>query len=84
MTLKIRDDRQMRALTGLSEEKVNELEKVFTEVYEEEVAAGTRQRKQGGGRKGSLPKIGDKLILAQYGFQGDRFLTNQAEKYSLG
>jgi len=32
MTLKIRDDRQMRALTGLSEEKINELEKVFAEV----------------------------------------------------
>ncbi len=36
MTLKIRDDRQMRALTGLPEEKINELEEVFTKVYEEE------------------------------------------------
>lgn len=74
MTLKIRDDRQMRALTGLPEEKINELEKVFTEVYEEEkqkayekaVAEGTRQRKPGGGRKGSLPTMWDKLIFALY------------------
>ncbi len=74
MTLKIRDDRQMRALTGLPEEKISELKKVFAEVYEEkkqeayekEVAAGTRQRKRGGGRKGSLPRIWDKLIFVLY------------------
>jgi len=74
MTPKIRDDRQMRALTGLSEEKIDELEKVFAEVYEEErqkayekgVAEGSRQRKPGGGRKGTLSTMRDKLIFVLY------------------
>ncbi len=33
VVFKTRSDRQVRALTGLPEEKINELETVFEEVY---------------------------------------------------
>ncbi|MBE7549477.1 MAG: hypothetical protein HS126_00165 [Anaerolineales bacterium] len=59
MSLNIRDDRQMRALTGLSAKEICKILPVFAEVYQEEqqqayeqgLAAGTRQRKPGGGQK---------------------------------
>ena len=74
MILEIRDDRQMRALTGLPHEKIDVLENAFTEVYHEEqqrayeegLAAGKRQRKPGGGRKGKLASIRDKLLFLLY------------------
>ncbi len=55
----IRDDRQFRALTGMSETLFGELSWVFGEiyeeiqekVYEESVSRGERKRKRGGGRK---------------------------------
>lgn len=74
MNLNIRDDRQMRALTGLSQAKFEQILPVFTEVYEEEqqhtyeqgLAAGTRQRQPGGGQKGKLPTLRDKLLFILY------------------
>jgi hypothetical protein len=74
MRLKIRDDRQMRALTGLSEAKFEKLLPVFSAVYQEEqrqayeqgLAAGTRQRQPGGGQKGKLPTMEDKLQFILY------------------
>ena len=53
MTFKIRDERQLRSLTGLSQAQIDELLLTFTEVYEAErqnayiqaKLAGTRQRK---------------------------------------
>ena len=62
MLAKIRDDRQMKAQTGMSETKFIELLKVFSKVYKQEqtkryeagLAAGTRKRKPGGGQKGKL------------------------------
>lgn len=74
MSLNIRDDRQMRALTGLSQAKFVKILPVFAEVYQEEqqqayeqgLAAGTRQRKPGGGQKGKLPTIEDKLLFILY------------------
>ena len=72
----IRNDRQMRALTGQSQEKFDQLLAVFSRVYEQEqdrayeqgLAAGTRKRKPGGGQKGNLPEMADKLyfILTYY------------------
>ena len=67
----IRDDRQMRALTGVSQKKFAQLLPVFSRVYHQEryrtyeqgLAKGIRQRKPGGGQKGKLPKMADKLVF---------------------
>lgn len=74
MILKIRDERQMRALTGVTQEQFEILLEAFTTVYtenqwqtyQEAVAAGTRQRGLGGGRKGALPTLQDKLLFLLY------------------
>ena len=74
MCLQIRDDRQMKALTGLSGAQFDQLLPVFSEVYdatgqhtyEQGVAAGTRQRKPGGGSKGKLSTMSDKLEFVLY------------------
>lgn len=62
MGLQIRDERQLKALTGLSQAQVDHLLPVFSEVYtaqqqqkyEGGVASGVRTRKPGGGAKGKL------------------------------
>jgi hypothetical protein len=67
----IRDDRQMRALTGLSFEQFAQLTLEFEKDYQayqkqryiEGLAKGTRQRRLGGGRKGKLPRVVDKLFF---------------------
>ena len=85
----IRDDRQMRALTGVSQKKFTQLLPVFSRVYHQEqykayeqgLVEGTRQRTPGGGQKGKLPEMADKLyfILNYYktyptfDVLGDRF-----------
>jgi Helix-turn-helix of DDE superfamily endonuclease len=74
MELEIRDDRQMRALTGVGTEKFAVLEDAFAKAlveererrYQEQVAAGKRQRKLGGGQKGKLPTKREKLIFLLY------------------
>ena len=60
MGLQIRDERQLKALTGLSQAQVDHLLPIFSEVYMENqqqkyaggVASGMRTRKPGGGAKG--------------------------------
>jgi hypothetical protein len=72
--IKIRDDRHMRALTGLSQTQFDQLLVTFIIVYQEAqqqayekgLAAGTRQRKVGGGAKGKLPTMSDKLLFVLY------------------
>ena len=72
--LTIHDDRQMRALTGLALTQFEKLLETFSQVYHEQrqaaydqgVAAGTRQRRPGGGAKGKLPTLRDKLLLPLY------------------
>ena len=72
--IEIRDDRHMRSLTGLSQAQFEQLLPTFTlvyqetrqEMYEREVAAGTRQRQPGGGAKGKLPTPADKLFFVLY------------------
>jgi hypothetical protein len=67
----IRDDRQMRSLTGLSQQQfahlTNEFERDYRAYlqahYAEGLAKGTRQRRLGGGRKGKLPRVKDKLFF---------------------
>jgi hypothetical protein len=76
MGLQIRDDRQMKALTGLSQAQFDHLLLAFSEIsratqqktYEEGVAAGTRRRHPGGGAKGKLPTMAEKLqfVLSYY------------------
>ena len=71
MGLHIRDDRQMQALTGLSQAQCDPLRLAFSDLYqvsqqktyEEGVESGTRRRKPGGGSKGTLPTLADKLLF---------------------
>src|SRR6516165_4525097 len=74
MGMLIRDDRQMKALTGLSQAQFNALLPAFSDLYqaaqqqtyEDGVKAGTRRRKPGGGCKGKLRTIADKLLFVLY------------------
>src|SRR4249920_2889848 len=74
MGLQIRDDRQMKALTGLSQAEFDQLLSVFSDLYqatqqntyEAGVESGTRRRKPGGGSKGKLPTMADKLLFVLY------------------
>jgi hypothetical protein len=71
MGLHIRDDRQMKAFTGLSQAPFDSLLPVFRDTYqatqqktyEAGVASGTRRRKPGGGSKGKLPTLAEKLLF---------------------
>src|ERR1700747_1862050 len=74
MGLQMRDDRQMKALTGLSQAQFDHLLPVFRDIYratqqhlyEEGVVSGTRRRHPGGGSKGKLPTIADTLQFVLY------------------
>ena len=74
MGLLVRDDRQMKALTGLSQAQFDALLPVFTDLYqaaqqqtyEQGGASGTRRRKPGGGSKGKLPTMAEKLQFVLY------------------
>ena len=74
MELQVRDERQLKALTGLSQAQFDHLVPVFSDIYTEKqqqayeagVAAGTRHRKPGGGAKGKLRTLADKLLFVLY------------------
>jgi hypothetical protein len=74
MGLQIRDERQMKALTGLSQAQFDHLLPVFSAIYratqqhtyEEGVQSGTRRRHPGGGSKGKLPTMAEKLQFVLY------------------
>jgi len=74
MGLQIRDERQMKALTGLSQAQFDHLLSVFSalyqtpqqKTYEAGVESGTRRRKPGGGSKGKLPTMAEKLLFVLY------------------
>ena len=74
MGLMIRDDRQMKALTGVSQTQFDFLLPAFSHIYEETqkqryeegVKAGKRSRKPGAGIKGKLPTMADKLLFVLY------------------
>jgi hypothetical protein len=65
MGLHIRDERQMKALTGLSQAQFDSLLPVCSALYratqqptyEAGVPSGTRKRRPGGGSKGNLPTM---------------------------
>ena len=77
MGLVIRDDRQMKALTGVSQAQFDFLLPVFRHVYQEAqhkrytdgVEAGRHSRKPGAGIKGKLPTMADKLRFVLYDYQ---------------
>jgi hypothetical protein len=67
----------MRSLTGVSLTQFEILLDVFTmtytelqwQAYQDGLAAGTRQRRPGGGKKGALPTMRDKLLFLLYYFK---------------
>ncbi len=77
MSITIRDDRHLRSLTGLTRKQFDVLLEAFTSAFEtlrqrayrEGLAAGTRSRRPGGGRKGTLPSGRDKLLFVLYYFK---------------
>jgi len=72
MGLQIRDKRQMKALTGLSQAQCAPLLAVFSDIFQAPqqktddagMASGTRRRKPGGGCKGTWPTMADKRLFA--------------------
>src|SRR5688500_3619348 len=74
MGFQVRDDRQMKALTGLSQAQFYFLLPVFSAIYQatqqqryaEGLTSGTRRRKPGGGTKGKLPTMAEKLLFVLY------------------
>lgn len=76
MGLLVRNERQLRSLTGLSQDQFDYLLPSFSDIYlskqQQAYATGlesrTRIRKPGGGSKGKLPTMTDKLmfILSYY------------------
>ena len=74
MGLLIRDDRQMKALTGMPQAQFDFLLPAFSHVYQEAqkqryedgVKTGKRRRKPGAGIKGKLPTMADKLLFVLY------------------
>jgi hypothetical protein len=77
MGLQIRDERQRKALTGLSHAQCDSLLPVFSDIYratqqhtyEEGIQAGTRRRRPGGGAKGKLPTMEEKLQFVLYSYK---------------
>jgi hypothetical protein len=68
----IRNDRQFKALTGMARREFEQFLPTFTDAYEElrqeayEAQQATRQRKPGGGPKGKLPEMSQKLFFILY------------------
>jgi len=71
MGLRIRDDRQMQAFTGLSQAPCDSLRPVFTDMYQaarqpkyaQGVASGTRRRQPGGGSTGKRPPMAEQWLF---------------------
>lgn len=71
MGLVIRNERQLKSLTGLSQGQFDYLLSSFSDVYlttqqqiyEKGMESGTRRRKPGGGSKGKLLTMSDKLLF---------------------
>ncbi len=73
MLEKIRDERQLKALTAHTSEKFSVLAEAFANVYQAEqqqaYERGLKQRRPGGGQKGKLPSAEAKLVFVLYYFK---------------
>ena len=86
-----RDDRQVRSITGLSEEKLEELEPAFAKAleddeeqrYEKALEAGKTHRKPGGGRNSKLTTSHIKLCFILYYLRLYPTFDVLAEKFDL-
>ena len=89
--LTLRDDRQIRSLTGLSEEKLEEIGPAFAQTlkddeqqrYEKALAEGKRHRKLGGGRNSKLTTPHIKLCFILYYLKLYPTFDVLAEKFDL-
>ena len=92
MEIQIRDDRQMKALTGLSQAQFDFLLPVFSDIYqatqqqryEEGLRSGTRRRKPGGGTKGKLPTMAEKLLFVLYYYKTYPTFDVLGTQFALG
>lgn len=74
MSIEIKNERQLRALTGISEKQYDILLDAFTKNYEEKkwtdyqkgLEEGKRRRQPGGGRKSGLATASEKLTFLLY------------------
>jgi len=74
MGIQVRDERHMKALTGLSQAQFDALLPACSAIYGATqrrhyaagVASGTRRRKPGGGTKGTWPTMPEKLLVVLY------------------
>jgi len=89
--LEIRDDRQLRSITGISEKVLEMIEPVFTKVYEEmkeaeyekQKSLGLRKRKRGGGRKSKLETMLSKIHFILYYLKNYPSIDTLGEKFKL-
>lgn len=91
MAIEMRDDRQTRALLGLSEQKRKKLTEKFEQVYNQkrqeaylaDLAAGKRQRRLGGGQKGHLPELSDKVDFILYYYKRYPTYDDLASRFGM-
>lgn len=85
---KIRDERQLKALIGLTSEKFTELAEVFAQVsqaeQEQAYAKGLRKRRPGAGQKGKLPSAEAKLLFILYYFKNYPTFDVLGTHFNLG
>jgi hypothetical protein len=65
----LKQDRLLRALTGLNWKAFDALLPIFSEIYEQTCFSQPRQRAIGGGRKARLRHIQDKLFFILFYFK---------------
>ena len=65
----LKQDRLLRALTGLNRKAFDALLPIFSEIYEQTCQTQPRQRAVGGGRKARLRQIKNKLFFILFYFK---------------
>ena len=87
LSINIRDERQLKALIGLSFENLTQIEEAFSKAYEarkeqdyeEGKTKGERQRAPGGGKKGQLRTMRDKVVFLR-NYPAPMFVNSQTDK----